>query len=158
MNPRHHSNAYSLIEMLVYISILFVVFALGYSALYHSRQNSIDLKRNADDITRTLDAGERWRADIRASTASPRVMSDGNELRLTTASGEIVYQFENRAIWRTQGGNKSTVLKGVRTSCMLGDARKHITSWRWEIELLGSRSVVHTKPLFTFQAVPGTKE
>src|SRR5437762_13791685 len=55
MNTHGHSRSrsadgYLLIEMLVYISILLMLLAFGYTALYRCINNSVALRHNADDI------------------------------------------------------------------------------------------------------------
>jgi hypothetical protein len=153
MITRSYRCGYSLIELFVYISILAVVLGLAFSALYRGRQNSLDLRRNADDIARTLDAGERWRADVRTAAAQPRIVENGNGLKITHPSDEVVYSFEHDIVWRKSGNGRTAMLRGVKSSRMMADARHHITSLRWELELASPQRVVRVRPLFTFESV-----
>src|SRR4029077_12950063 len=57
-------GGYLLTEALVYIGLLFVILGVGYLAMDRSIDNSVLLRRNADDIANALHAGERWRADV----------------------------------------------------------------------------------------------
>ena len=68
------TRGYSLIECLVYIAVLAVVLNLSFVAYYRYDQHTHSLRRNADDITRALRAGERWREDVRTASASPHVI------------------------------------------------------------------------------------
>src|SRR5689334_14852610 len=71
--PQREDKAFTLIELLVYMSMLLVIIALGYTALYRSMDASTGLRRNASDITHALNAGERWREDVRAATRPLRI-------------------------------------------------------------------------------------
>ena len=59
--PSLHSHArlrgITLIECLVYIGALATVFGMGTAAFYHCAANSVDLRRNADDIEQVLHVG-----------------------------------------------------------------------------------------------------
>ena len=68
---RSKAAGFQLIEALVYIAVVFVVLGAGYEALYRCIDSSITLRRNADDITNALHAGERWRADVRLADRQP---------------------------------------------------------------------------------------
>src|SRR5512137_1852725 len=58
---------YLLTEALVYISVVVVILGIGYAAMYRSIRYSLDLRRSAEDISKALNVGERWRDDIRAA-------------------------------------------------------------------------------------------
>src|SRR5439155_11435731 len=60
-------SGYMLIEALVYIGVSFLLLGIGFAAMYRCIDNSVGLRRSADDITSALHAGERWRADVRAT-------------------------------------------------------------------------------------------
>ncbi len=145
------AGGFSLIECLVYISVLAVILGLGYSALYRTYTNSENLRRNIHDIERTLQAGERWRADVRAATGTPDIIANG--LRIPQRSGVVSYVFEGGTVWRLTGPTRTPVLKAVKDSRMLMDRREHLVSWRWDLELASPQKVVRVRPLFTFQAV-----
>ena len=77
------------------------------------------------------------------------------------AGGEVRYRLRNGIISRQTSGNTNWIdlLPNVKSSRMEPDPRRHVTAWRWELELQGRQKVARVKPLFTFQAVPtfGTK-
>jgi hypothetical protein len=162
--PRHISrgnDGYLLIEVLVYIAVVLALLGAGYAAMYRCLDSSIALRRNADDITSALHAGERWRADLRSATG--RVSVDdtdaGQLLHLDTSRGQIVYQFHTNAVFRSVGpGPWVRLLPNVKSSTMTADPREHVTAWRWELELQprqsGSVKPGRVRPLFTFTAVP----
>jgi hypothetical protein len=156
-----NQRGYLLTEALVYIAIVFVMLGLGYTAMYRCVDSSIALRRNADDITSALHAGERWRADVRSATTQIRLEdTDGGPLlRLAGPTGAIAYRYATNAIFRSAGaGPWVRLLPNVKASQMEADPRKYVAAWRWELELAthtqGSVKPGHVRPLFTFIAVP----
>jgi hypothetical protein len=147
-----------LVEALIYISVFFVILAaagVAYSrVLDHTRQ----FRRVAADIARALDAGERWRADLRHVTAPPRLVQEGplQALHLPHAEVEIVYFFDGSNVVRRAGQDDAwrPFLKQVKTTRFLEDARPGVIAWRWELELLPGPHASRTPALFTFLAVP----
>jgi len=154
---RHFSPAFSLIECLVYISVFALVMFLAMQVFFQTRDSSDRLRRNADDITRALQAGERWREDIRTATGAPRVVEENSQVWLAIPRGTnlTVYTRFKTGVWRQEHTNAawSPALAGVKTSRMEPDARAHVTAWCWEVELQMKDEKKQTKPLFTFLAV-----
>jgi hypothetical protein len=150
-----------LIDCMVYIALLLVLLALAFMTFYKTFDAAKALNRNAADITRALIAGERWRADVRATTAPPRVEQTGGAvvLHLPRANGEILYAFREGAVLRRQTTDPKAdwepLLSEVKGSRMLADPRRRVKAWRWELELAPAREARRVKPQFTFQAVPG---
>jgi len=156
---QHRHEAFTLIETLVYMSLLFVVLGLGYTAMYRSMDASAGLRRNASDITHALDAGERWREDVRTAAQPLRIERVGDEetlLHIPQANAEVTYRFTSNNVLRQVGSTESSLaLEHVNTSTFISDARQKVTVWKWEIELQPYRkSLTHLHPLFTFLAVP----
>jgi hypothetical protein len=146
---------------LVYIAAVFVLLGAGYAAMYRCIDSSLALRRNADDITSALHAGERWRADVRSATNQVRLenMDAGQLLSFAGPHGPIVYRFSTNAIFRSVGaGPWVRLLPNVKSSTMTADPREYATVWRWELELAprvqGSVKPGRVRPLFTFIAVP----
>jgi len=147
-------GGFMLLECLVYIVMLAVVLDLAYAAYYRCQTNSVNLRRNAQDIAVTTRAGERWRADIRAAAVPPKL--DGNRLVILQATGKVVYEFADNTMWRRNGTARIAVLRQLRASTMQADARSQVTSWRWEVELMTTgKKPARIRPLFTFNAVAG---
>jgi hypothetical protein len=144
----------TLIECLVYIGALAIVFGLGTAAFYRSLENSTDLRRNADDITQALQAGERWRADLRAAAQPPRFDAASQILHIPHATNEIAYRFAENKIERraTTNDDWKPILSRVAQSAMSPDPRPHVSAWRWELELKTRRQPASLRPLFTFTA------
>jgi hypothetical protein len=157
--PSQHG--YLMMEALVYIGLVMALLGVGYAAMYRCMDNSIALRRTAEDITRTLQAGERWRADVRAAHGRIRLDNANLEptLYLPGPVAEVAYRLAAPQILRRAGaGPWVPVLANVKTSTMTPDPRSRVTAWRWELELQPrGKGVVkpgHTRPLFTFLAVP----
>jgi hypothetical protein len=154
-----HCRAYLMIECLVYLSVIVILLGAMFVMFYRCVDSSVGLRRNADDITSALHAGERWRADVRASTGMLIVQADteGAILRIPNGKGDVCYRFLTNAILRrVSSGTWTCVLSNVKNFQMESDPRQNVTCWRWELELEPRRKgqVTRLRPLFTFTAVP----
>ncbi len=151
------SGGYTLIECLVYIAALLVIMELAFAAYYRFELHNRRLTRNATDIVRALQAGERWRDDVRAAKGKLFWTEAGadRELRIPQARGEVAYAFRQGAVWRRAAavGPWNEFLPAVKASRMEAEPRTHVTAWRWELELQTTRDEVRVTPLFTFLAV-----
>ncbi len=150
---------YLLTEALVYISVVVVLLGIGYAAMYKCIDNSIALRRSAADISTALQAGERWRADVRAATSIQTEPLEGiPTLRLNGTNQVVAYQLNQNTLSRRIGpGPWVPVLINVQTSMMQSDPRPGLTAWRWELELKPRSKHPRVRPLFTFFAVPQSK-
>jgi len=160
---RQAKRGYLLNEALVYFSVVFVILGCGYEAMYHVIDHSVAMRRSADDVSKALHAGERWRADLRASRTQSWADEAGAErvLVLSGARAEVAYKFATNAVCRRHGkGPWVPVLSQVKSSSMQADRRQSVTAWRWELELeprrKGSVRPGSLRPLFTFMAVPAS--
>jgi hypothetical protein len=150
-----------LTEVLVYIGLVVLLLGLAYAAMYRSIDNSIGLRRNADDIAAALHAGERWRADVRLATSGIRWLKDFEDsvLYMDGGTNHVEYKFRSDAIYRRiNGGGWARALDRVKSSSMEPDPRNGVMAWRWELELSpqsrASYKPGRVRPLFTFLAVP----
>jgi hypothetical protein len=57
-----------IIECLIYGFLMLGLIGVSFAAFYHCVDASVRLRRNAEDVSRALLAGEHWRNDIRAAT------------------------------------------------------------------------------------------
>ena len=158
---RSRVSGYLMIECLVYIGMVFVLLGVASVALYQCMDRSVVLRRNADDITSVLHAGERWRADVRAARAGIRLepTSSGEILHLPSPRGDVTYRFSQNEMFRRFGdGGWTRVLSNLKSSTMQPESRTNISAWCWEIELepriKGPVKAGKIRPLFTFIAVP----
>ena len=154
-------RGFSLIECLVYCGLFVLLLTLAGQCYYRVEAHSRGLRRNADEITRALGAGEHWRQDIRCAQAAPRVTGMGTNaaVEVSTARGAIRYEFHDGAIWRQAADQPkpSRVLGGVLNSRMTPDPRREVQAWRWEVELVTQQKSARLKPLFTFEAALAKK-
>lgn len=156
-------RGYMMTELLVYMALLFVILGMGYAAVYNYIDHSVALRRSAEDILRALNAGERWRADVRAAS-TVRVENTAGEqcLYLGEKGGEVAYRFSQGAVSRRVGsGPWIVVLSSAKASSMTADPRRQVTAWRWDLELKprarASAKASQVRPLFTFTSVPQTR-
>jgi len=152
------SRAFTIIECLVYIGLFALLLGLGTVAFYRCFDNMKGLRRNADDITRAVHAGELWRNDIRAAARAIQVDQTDQTIRIPQRDRDVLYRFADAQVFRKTGADAPwlVLLPKVKSSQMISDPRTHVTSWRWELELQPTQTTVRTRPLFTFLAVPNT--
>lgn len=154
-------GGYLLVEALAYIAVVFVLLGAGYLALYRCMDHSIALRHNSENLAAALQAGERWRADIRAAAqgVTREERGDGPVLVLRTAAGTVEYRQEAGCLYRrVEAGPWVKLLDQVKASKMEPDRRSTVTAWRWELELQprakGKDVPGRFRPLLTFLAVP----
>lgn len=153
-NPRRRhagEEGMLLIECLVYIALLFIVLNLAFAAWYRCSENSKRLNRNVDDVVLALQAGERWRDDIRAAMS---ITASGGSLELAQSNATVSYVFEGDAVLRRAKSGTPLVrfLSGIKSSQMRKDARSEVAAWNWQVQL-APRGAEHFAPFFAFEAV-----
>jgi len=152
MNPHATRRAYTILEMLLYIAIVNIVITVAFLSYYRCWDHTRDLMRQSSDVVRAMEAGERWRDDVRAATARPTL--DGGVLCIPQRGGEVRYRLAGQTVQRRLGGGGWTpALGGVAASRMVLDEGKHVRSWRWEVEVKAKKREVRVRPRFTFRAV-----
>jgi len=147
----------ALLDCVVYMGVLMLLLGLAFAAFYRVHDHTKRITRNTADIVRALNAGERWRADVRGAISTPRLeVKEGvSILLLPHTVGEIAYAFKDGRVFRSDGLEHPwiPVLNEVENSKMVLDKRRHVTAWRWELELKAGKPAGQTKPRFSFQAV-----
>ena len=153
------ARGFTLVECLVYISVLGVILAIGSAAFYRCWDDNKAITRDGNDIVRTLKAGEIWRADLRSATGPVQIATTGSEqtMRIPCGDRELIYSFANGEVRKQirKDGAWQIVLPKVKSSQMRNEKRDHVTAWRWELELASVRKNVKVHPLFLFEVVPG---
>jgi len=146
-----------LVECLVYLSCLFAVLGVAMAVFYQVLDFSRGLRRNADDLTRVLKAGERWRTDVRAASGQLTVEEGpaGRVLHIPQGQGRVSYVFVTNAVVRcTERPERcETILPAAKECRFIHEPRRQVSSWRWELELPSRLKAVRVHPLFTFTAV-----
>lgn len=148
----------------MYMAVWSVVVGLALATFYRTWDNSHSLTRYTEDVARVLKAGEQWRAEIRQAIGPVTLATEPGApepaLHIPRTDGTIVYACTGTNLLRRVGadGSWAVVLPAVKTSRMIADTRESVASWRWELELASSpKRQTRFRPLFTFQAVPGTE-
>jgi type II secretory pathway component PulJ len=154
---RAGSSAFTLIELLVYMSMLFLVLGFAYMAADKSMDASVALRRDARDISRALQAGERWREDMRHATRPARLQQaapDEALLQIPQPRGEVDYLVSTNGVCRRENGKPWVVLlDGIKNSNFTPDQRQNVAAWRWDLELRpNQKRIGRMRPLFTFIA------
>ena len=145
-----------LIECLVYMAVFFVLLGVAFAAYYRMDEQTRGFTHNSAGIVQALQAGERWRADVRIATNTVQ-RGENNELQLQSKDGgTISYFFRDGTVWRQGADEKQArpVLQNVKASAMKPDERPQVQAWKWEVELQTKRTNATVRPLFTFLAVP----
>jgi Tfp pilus assembly protein FimT len=148
----------TLMEVLVYMALFVVVVGGATRTFYECWDGTKTLRRNADDVARALDLGERWRADVRGATGPLQVTatSGAGQCRIPAAAGEVIYTFADGEIRRQAAAAPNTLwLSNVKSSQMQSEARGRAAAWRWELELKTARREARLRPLFTFECAAG---
>jgi hypothetical protein len=150
---------FMLSECLIYLAVSSVLLGLAFAAFYRVMDNAKGLRRNAAEITRVLQAGERWREDIHHATGPLQLDTRENAveemLHIPQQSAQVVYWYTGKNVLRRAGPGAPWIetLGGVKRSHIVRDARSPIFAWRWEVELNSGKKLPLIRPLFTFLAV-----
>jgi hypothetical protein len=149
-----------LVECIVYIAVFLILSSVATGAFYLSWDHSKVLISATDDITAALQAGERWRADVRAASGTIRVEKTPSVQVVSIPEGEkeIVYRFSSGDVRRQvgTGGFSALLLPRVVSSEMTLDRRGDVRAWRWELQVAQRRRETHLPLLFTFEAAQKT--
>jgi Tfp pilus assembly protein PilE len=142
-----------LLELLVFMALMAVILGAAFAAYYRCADNSKRLQENAADILATMQAGERWRDDIRLARDT---IIDSDGVKIIQPGDTVEYRFAEQSIWRhsDKTGRTICLLSKVKTSAMQPEARRQVSAWRWEVELQSRKAPPFLRPLFTFEAVP----
>lgn len=146
-----------LIECLVYLGVLAIILTVSYLLLAEGSKNESKFRGNAEQIIRTLKAGEAWRANVRSATAPVRLepTDAGAVLHIPQGKAETQYLFFNQAVWtrKDAGVEWKLVLDQVKSSQVFVEPRQKVSTLRWELELISHEKRVRVQPVFTFLSV-----
>lgn len=139
---------------MVYSGVCMVLLGVAFVAFYRSFENMKQLYRASEDITRTVHAGEVWRADVRAASRPIEFNHAEQTLRIPRADREVIYRFTDGQVFRKSKADApwTVLLANVARSEMQTERRTQVTAWRWEVELLTKKKNTRVRPLFTFLA------
>lgn len=147
-----------LIECMIYIGVVVIVLGVAFTVFYKCTDNYVGLRRNAEDITRALHAGERWREDIRQATGPAGYLeSDERPMwRIPQLQSDVYYLYDAGSLWRFASSNSlpEEILGNVLSSTMNNEKRQEVACCAWTVELKPRRKGPHVRPVFHFLAVP----
>ena|SRR5436305_14831081 len=146
-----------MIDAMVYLAVIGVVLILAAAVFDKGMRESAGLQRNISDIERALNAGERWRADVRMATGPIQLDPQLERVLFVIPRGteRIIYEMFSDKVRRIGTSRETTfTLNGVAKSEMMEERRGNVVGWRWELELEHRRKEARVRPLFTFMAVP----
>jgi type II secretory pathway component PulJ len=146
----------TLIECLVYISLLGVLLGVSGAALDRLWRGTTTIHRTAEDLSRALQAGEHWRADMRLATGAVTVAAGSEEgiVKIPQAGGTIAWVSVSNAVWRwPENDSPVRMLSHVSASHFNPVSRGAVASWRWDVEIEPSTRRASFRPLFSFQVV-----
>ncbi|HTR42659.1 MAG TPA: hypothetical protein VMH87_13690 [Pseudomonadales bacterium] len=150
----------TLVECISYIAVFLILSAVAMGTFYLCWDHSKALISATDNIDAALQAGERWRADVRAASGTIRVekTTSGTVVTIPEDKEEIVYRFNNGEVRRQagSGGFSALLLPRVVSSEMTSDQRGGVQAWRWELEMAQRRKDTLLPLLFTFEAAQKT--
>ena len=149
-------GGYMLIESLVYIAVLAALMGVGYAACYRCLQSSAHLRRNADQISKALQVGERWRADVRNADPTFKTEQNGTSqiVQLSGPQHQVDWLFiDNQVFRRVDDQAWVPLLTRVKASVMQLDQGKQVRSCHWDLELEPHGKPGRVRPLFTFLAL-----
>jgi len=154
----HGSAGIMLIECMVYLGVFTIVIGVGFAVFFKCSDNYVGLRRNAEEITQALHAGERWREDVRHATG-PAAYSESDSRaiwRIPGRDADVYYLHDAGSIWRFASSNSvpEEVLSRVSRSDMRDDDRQGVVCYAWTVELKTERKAPTVRPLFHFLAVP----
>lgn len=147
--------------MMIYVVLLSAFIVVGFTVYQRAMRHSVALQVQAQEITRVMHAGERWRADVRRAVQPPEWKEhrrlSGKIMRLMMPEGGTVdYYVQENTLWRRNSEcAKEPVLAKIESTQMFPAGRGGVGAVQWELALPSFRKHAQTKPLFTFQAVPG---
>ena len=167
--PVEGRRGVTLIEVLIY-AVLFSVFMLVASNAYISSENQArSMRWNAIKIIQVMNAGERWRQDIRDAIRPPQNIQSSlpnpddpldiielTSLKIIKSSETNWYAFRGDHVFRMSSHLPTRwelVMDRVNSSTMIEEERGEVAAWRWELELKTITTNAPTLPLFTFLSV-----
>ena len=157
-SARHRRSraGFTIIECLVYLGVYVTLLGFATFAFYRCYDHTKSMRRNREDITSAVHAGEAWRNDVRRAT-KPIVFDPADQtLRIQRSDKEVAYRFADGQVFRKSSAEARWVvlLPKVQRSEMQADPRAHVVAWRWELELQTQKKTARVRPLFSFVAAP----
>ena len=140
----------------MYIAVFAILLGIGTASFFFCWDHTRATISTTMAIGASLQAGETWRADVRAATGKITVIANatGEVVQIPAAGGEIIYRFANGELRRENRAQNSSrvLLPHLKSSAMKTERRGAVTAWRWELEVAPPRKEMRLPLLFTFEA------
>lgn len=154
-------NGWYLIQMMMYVGILFIVTNAVYRYFNEVDLNSRMMARSAQNLTQAVNHGNRWRAHVRSASRIDMNPQTPHAMMLEFPEKEpMVYYFSDECLWRTIGldGRPTRLLSSVRSLEFIRDEYPEagLTGYRMVIEFKEFRPATLNKQVMEFTAVPGS--
>jgi len=167
--PADDRRGVTFIEVLVYIVLFSTFMLVAFNAYFSSKNQARSMQWNAIKIIQVMNAGERWRQDIRDAISLPQIIQSSlpnpddppdiielASLKIIKPSETNWYAFRGDHVFRMSSllpAQWELVMDRVNSSTMVEEKRGEVAAWRWEVELKTITTNAPTKPLFTFLSV-----
>ena len=168
--PADDRRGVTFIEVLVYIVLFSTFMLVAFNAYFSSKNQARSMQWNAIKIIQVMNAGERWRQDIRDAISPPQIIQSSlpnpnnppdkielTSLKVIKPSETNWYTFRGDHIFRMSSllpTQWELVMDKVNSSTMVEEQRGEVAAWLWEVELKAKTTNALTRPLFTFLSVP----
>lgn len=159
--PRGAIAGASLIELLMYLGLLFVFVGIAYGAVDRLWLETRRLEKRADALRGMIQAGETWREDIRRATGEPKVEVDSLGISIPAGTNRIRWRVEMSAgiATRDGGGDDLRIYPWPLKSATFAPARRDaVAGWMWELTLVPPTHRDRQAQVVRFLAVPGGKD
>ena len=152
---RSGSGGYTLLELLVYISVLLVISGIAMSSVNRLWSSAGNAAASTDDHGAALRAAEQWRLDVRTAAAPITIEEQGHRCLIPNPSGDITWHLTNGVLSRKVADRPVHLrLPRVFDARFATDARTNVTAVRCDLVLVPRSSKARTAPAFSFLAVP----
>ena len=158
LDRRRRTAGLMLIQVLVYLAATALILSLASVAIFDALgrvRRDLELAQRAGLL---LDAGERWRDDVRASSGNVVVETteQGSVCRMGAGTNTVLWTLSRGELSRAAGeGAPSKVwARGVAEAVFLCEERGEVRPWRMDATLAKVRKTERHPVAFTFRSVP----
>jgi hypothetical protein len=156
---RESDSGATLVEVLVFFSLLLVFMAIGFAAYDRVWFESRRLEQRADAVRGLTQFGERWREDIRSASGPPLIHVDGRGMDIPVGTRVVTWKFEGKPAFlsRTAQGERFQLAPWALSGGSFSRIpRPNCTGWATDIQFLASRSAPRPPVLRFIAASSGT--
>jgi type II secretory pathway pseudopilin PulG len=152
----HRSRAgFSIIELMIYLAVFAVIGVLAWTSFARVFDVTNDHRRIGDRVSALARAGERWRDEVRRSTALPRLDDAAAVFRLRLAEGDVAYLFNGGRLVRTNEtlARADVLVDGLTGGAFEREPAEGVVAWRMDARLQSRQRPERVLGAFRFLAV-----